>query len=90
MTTCMLFSQFRYVINIRNEEYIKAFGENVKRIRTKKGMSREKLSANSDIEVMQIYRIETGKVNTTISSVLALAKGLDVKPSKLMDFKFPA
>ena len=90
MTTCMLFLQLRSVINIRNEDYLKAFGENVKRIRLSKGLSREKLSAESDIEVMQIYRIENGKVNTTISSVLALAKGLGVTPAKLMDFKFPS
>lgn len=90
MTTYMLFLQLRYVINIRNEEFLKAFGENVKRIRTNKALSREKLSVLSDIEVMQIYRIETGKVNTTISTVLALAKGLEVTPAKLMEFEFPA
>jgi transcriptional regulator with XRE-family HTH domain len=78
------------VINIRNEDYLKAFGENLKSIRTKKGLSREVLSAKADVEVMQIYRIENGKVNTTISSVLALAKGLGVTPAKLMDFKFPS
>lgn len=89
MTTCMLFSQLRPVINIRNEDYLKAFGEHVKRIRINKGLSREKLSAVSEIEVMQIYRIENGIVNTTISSVYALAKGLGVTSSKLMDFTFP-
>lgn len=70
----------------RNEEYIKAFGEHVKKLRAAKEMSREKLSALSDIEVMQIYRIETGKVNTTISTLQALAKALKVPPKKMLDF----
>lgn len=85
----MLFLQLRFVINIRNEEYLLAFGNNLKRIRKQKGISREKLSALANIEVMQIYRIENGKVNTTISSVFALANGLEVAPVELMDFKFP-
>lgn len=32
-------------------------------------------------------RIETGKVNTTISTLHALATALDVAPKKLLDFE---
>jgi len=37
---------------------------------------------------MQVYRIETGKINTTICTVLALSKGLEILPKKLLEFKF--
>jgi transcriptional regulator with XRE-family HTH domain len=76
------------VNNIRNEAFIIAFGEHVKKIRLQRKFSRETLAAYADIETMQVYRIETGKINTTISTVLALAKALDVSPKKLLDFEF--
>ena len=87
MITFMLLLHFASVGNVRNQDYIKAFGENLKKIRLQKKLSREKLAAYSDIEVMQVYRIETGKINTTISTVLALAKGLEIQPKKLLDFE---
>lgn len=72
----------------RNTKYITAFGKHVKKLRTARKLSRETLAAYADIEVMQIYRIETGKVNTTISTLYALATALDVLPKKLLDFEY--
>jgi transcriptional regulator with XRE-family HTH domain len=72
----------------RNTSYVEAFGKHVKALRLKKKLSRESLAALSDIETMQVYRIETGRVNTTISTVFAIAKALDVPPKKLLDFRF--
>lgn len=74
---------------IRNQSYIDAFGANLKKLRLAKKLSRETLAAHAGIETMQIYRIETGKINTTISTVLALANALDTIPKKLLDFDFP-
>lgn len=76
------------VNNIRNEAYIQAFGDHVKKLRLQRKLSRETLAAYAGIETMQVYRIETGKVNTTISTLLALSKGLEVSPKKLLDFDF--
>ncbi len=85
----MLFSKIATVNNLRNEKFMVAFGDNLKKIRLQKKLSREMLSAYSDVEVMQIYRIEKGIINTTISTVYALAAGLQVHPKKLMDFDLP-
>jgi len=74
------------VNNIRDEKYLKAFGEHVKKLRLRKKLSRETLAVHSNIETMQVYRIETGKTNATISTVQALAKGLEIHPKKLFDF----
>lgn len=73
---------------IRNQSYIEAFGANLKRLRLSKKLSRETLAAYAGIETMQVYRIETGKINTTISTVLVLAQALDTTPKKLLDFDF--
>lgn len=89
MMTCMLLMQLASVVNhIRNQAFIDAFGKHIKELRLAKGLSRETLAAHCDIEVMQIYRIETGKVNTTISTLLALSKGLELQPKQLLEFQF--
>lgn len=72
----------------RNTDYIIAFGKHVKKLRLARKLSRETLAAYADIETMQIYRIETGKVDTTISTIYAIAKALEVSPKKLLDFEF--
>ncbi|HYG14629.1 MAG TPA: helix-turn-helix transcriptional regulator [Bacteroidia bacterium] len=74
--------------NIRNETYIKAFGKNLAKLRTEKGLTQQELSYNSDIERTQISRIERGEVNCTISMAYILAKALEVHPSVLFIFEF--
>ncbi|TWF33692.1 Xre family transcriptional regulator [Chitinophaga polysaccharea] len=74
--------------NVRNQAYIDAFGKHVKQLRNAKKLSRETVAAYAEIEVMQVYRIETGKINTTISTLLALSKALEVAPHELLNFKF--
>lgn len=76
------------VNHIRNDEYLKAFGENLKKLRLRKKFSRETLAVYANIETMQVYRIETAKINTTICTVLALSKALEVHPKQLLDFTF--
>lgn len=80
-----LLAQVNY---LRNQKYLDAFGQNVKRLRNKKGLSQEKLALEMDVDYMQVYRIEHGKVNTTISTVLALARALGVPTKELLDFDF--
>ena len=75
-------------VNIRNEEYIKAFGNNLKELRTAKKISRETLGAQAGIEAKQVYRIEVGETSPTISTVAAIANALGIHPKKLFDFEF--
>jgi len=84
----MLYWQLAFVGKSRNTDYIIAFGKHVKKLRTARKLSRETLAAYADIEVMQIYRIETGKVNTTLSTMYAIAKALEISPKELLDFEF--
>jgi transcriptional regulator with XRE-family HTH domain len=75
-------------VNIRNEEYIKAFGENLKKLRIARKLSREALAAGAGIEPKQIYRIEVAETSATLSTVVAIAIALGVHPQKLFDFDF--
>ena len=71
----------------RNTVYIEAFGKHVKSLRLAKKLSREVLATQAGIETMQIYRIEKGLTNTTISTLYAIAKALGVPPSRMLDFE---
>lgn len=75
-------------MKIRNEEYNKAFGANLRKLRTEKKLSRETLGAMASIESKQIYRIEEEGQSPTVATVVALAVALQLHPKKLFDFDF--
>ncbi len=74
------------MINIKNQEFISAFGGNLRKLRLGAKMSQEDLANDSDIPLSQIGRIERGEINTTISTVYALAKALNINTSTLFTF----
>lgn len=63
---------------IRNEQIIQKVGKNLRRIRSEKGLTQEQLAEESSVSQVQIARIESGKLNTTISTVAALASAMKV------------
>lgn len=68
------------------KEFLIAFGENLKTIRIKKGLSQEMLAHKAEIYVSQIGRIERGEINPTIWTIERIANVLKVKRNKLFDF----
>lgn len=75
------------VINLRDEDYIREFGLNLKKIRLSKGLSQEELANSSDVSLAQITRVERGVVNPTLCTIKALAKGLGVNTKELFYFE---
>ncbi len=75
-------------MKIRNDAYVKAFGKNLKNILEEKKMKVEDLAAYAEIESKSIYRILNGEVNTTISTIFALSKALEIKPEQFFCFDF--
>jgi transcriptional regulator with XRE-family HTH domain len=73
---------------LRNKKAIIAFGAHVRQLRKARNMSMEALSHEVDVELSQIYRIETGKINPTLSTLVALAKALNIPLCDLMRFDF--
>ncbi|RNI28913.1 XRE family transcriptional regulator [Rufibacter immobilis] len=72
---------------IRDSELLERFGDHLKGIRTGKGLSQEEVAYRADIPINQVGRIERGEVNTTVSTLFALAKGLEVPPAQLLSFE---
>jgi transcriptional regulator with XRE-family HTH domain len=63
------------------------FGKNLQRIRESKNLSLLNVSYNCSIDDSKISKIEHGRINITLSTIVELAKGLDVHPKKLLDFE---
>ncbi len=61
---------------ISKEKVAELIGMRIRELRQKKGMSMEALSVYSDMEYIQLSRIERGKINTTIFQVYKIAKAL--------------
>lgn len=72
---------------VRDPQLLKDFGNNLKAIREKKGISQRGLATLCLIEHSQIGRIERGEVNTTISTLFLIADKLGVKPEELVRLK---
>ena len=62
---------------------LKLFGENLRRIRNEKNITMQQLANQAEIELSQIYRIEAGKINPKLTTLLKIAKGLNVLPADL-------
>ncbi len=73
-------------MNFRDEEVLYAFGENLKKLRKKRGFSQEKLAYSSNISLSQIARIETGRINTTLCTIVKIAETLEIDPAELLSF----
>lgn len=77
---------FSLVISIRNKIYLKEFGVNLQKLRLFKKLSQEELAYEADIPISQVGRIERGEINTTVSTIKALARALGMHPQRLFEF----
>jgi len=73
------------VIKVRNQQLINTLGIRVKALRIQRGLSMEKLAELSEIDYRQVFNIEHGRTNATVSTLDALCKGLDISLSELFD-----
>ncbi|WP_410478985.1 helix-turn-helix domain-containing protein [Pedobacter gandavensis] len=71
-------------MNPRDEELVKIFGENVRNHRTLNGLTMVELAYQCNVEYTTISKIERGKINTTISLAVKIAKVLDVPITDLL------
>ena len=67
---------------------LKKLGANIKRLREEKGLSFRELSYACDIDNSKISKIEKGQINITFTTILQLAKALEVNPSELLTTEF--
>lgn len=63
---------------------LKKLGANIKRLREMKNLSLRELSYACDIDNSKISKIEKGQINITFTTILQLAKALEISPSELL------
>lgn len=76
-----------FVINLKNKKLILSFGKHLRKLREERDYSMRYLADLADVNYTQISKIETGKINTTISTAYALAKALDITLEQLFKFE---
>lgn len=63
---------------------LRSIGEKIREIRLQKKLTQKELAFILDIEISQITRIETGKINTSIINLIKIAKALEINISELL------
>jgi transcriptional regulator with XRE-family HTH domain len=67
------------------------FGEAVRRFRTERGLTQEKLAQASNLTTNYVSDVERGGTMVSLNTILKLAYGLDRAPVDLIaDFTLPA
>lgn len=70
--------------NLRDTELLKKFGAYIRQLRKKKKITMEELAYACEVEYSQISRIERGLTNTTLTTLFALSKGLEIPLNELL------
>lgn len=58
--------------------FLKEFGANLRKLRLNKGFTQEQLANELGVEISQISRIERGVINTSVTTLYAISKILEV------------
>jgi transcriptional regulator with XRE-family HTH domain len=64
------------------------FGEHLEEIRKSKRLSLRNVADMCSLDNSNISKIEKGKLNITLATIIELARGLGVHPKELLDYKF--
>ncbi len=70
---------------MNEEEIIKKIAFNIKVERMRKNLTQFQLAEMIDVHEKYIGKVESGKQNLTIKTLIKLANALDVKLTKLVD-----
>jgi transcriptional regulator with XRE-family HTH domain len=60
-------------------------GSNLKAARKKLGLTQEQVADRSGVHATEVSRIEAGKRDPQVSTVIRLAKAVDLSPGQLLD-----
>jgi len=69
---------------MEKSEILKAFGNNVRCLRIKKGLSQEQLADLAGLHRTYIGGIERGERNISLENIVKIAKALGIDPTTLL------
>jgi transcriptional regulator with XRE-family HTH domain len=62
-----------------------AFGRRLRELRVQHGLSQDDLAHKTDVHSTAIGRLERGSREPRLTTILRIARGLDVRPGELVD-----
>jgi transcriptional regulator with XRE-family HTH domain len=72
-----------------SKEYFKMlFGKKLQMIRIQRQLTYRSMAERCDVDASDISKIEKGKVDLRLTTILELAKGLEIHPKEFFDFEF--
>ena len=72
---------------MNESQLYKAVGQRIRFFREEKGLTQQGLADLCNFEKSNISRIETGRTNLTLKSMLTISKALNVQIKQLLDFE---
>ena len=72
---------------MNSEQILKKIGARIKEIRELKNISQQDLAASCNFEKANMSRIEAGRTNFTISTLLKISSALNTTIADLVDVK---
>jgi transcriptional regulator with XRE-family HTH domain len=66
------------VSNYKNDKILKAFGSKLKHFREEKKLSTRELADIAEIALSQVWVLESGNGNPTLTTLLAISKALNL------------
>jgi transcriptional regulator with XRE-family HTH domain len=64
---------------------VASLGENLREARKKLDLTQEQVAERSGVQAGEISRIEAGKRDPQVSTILKLAKAVEVRPGQLLE-----
>jgi len=68
----------------RDDKFLKKLGANVKKLRQARELTTREFADLADIAYNQVWRIENGKHDPSIGTILAIARALEVPLAELL------
>ena len=72
---------------LEQEDFLKAMGQNINRIRKEKGLSFQELALEADIEKSNLVKLTKHGTNITVSTLNKIANALGVEAAELLKGK---
>jgi len=72
---------------LTKDEFKILFGKRLELLRTQQDLSYRAMAERCDVDSSDISKIEKGKVDIQLKTILELAKGLNKHPKELFDFE---
>ena len=71
---------------MNDTEFKKLLGKRIKDLRTKRGMTQEKLAELIDVGERNLSKLECGEIFVKASTVTKILEAFEIKPNELFDF----